>query len=398
MSNVPKLRFKEFSGEWLLTKLDDLLVAFVERVPANTHIPIYSSSRTGLKPQAEYFDNRELANEGEYGVVPRGFFTYRHMSDDLTFKFNINQVHDKIAVSKEYPVFTTKEKLDSIFLLNALNFGNTFKQYAIAQKAGGTRTRLYFKKLCALKLLLPSKQEQEKIASFLTSADSKIELLTKKEELLSSYKKGVMQKIFSGEIRFKADDGSEFCDWEEKKLGDLTKIVVGGTPSTTNDEYWINGTVNWLSSGDINNGIIKKSSKMITELGLLKSSAKLMPKDTVVLAMTGATLGRIGYLDIETSGNQSVAGMIPNSKFEAKFLFYTLQKNTNTILSMAGGAAQAGINKATIESLEFSFPCLVEQTKIANFLSSIDAKIEQVQKQLNSIKEFKKALLQQMFV
>ena len=386
MSNVPKLRFKEFNGEWEEKQLGKIATFYnSKRIPLNQidrikgEYPYYGAS--GI---IDYV--KDYIFDGEYILLGEDGANIVMRNSRLAFL-----AKGKFWVNNHAHIFQAKDS--NTFLCEALERINYTKY-----NTGTAQPKLNSDVVKKIKLLVPSKQEQEKIASFLTSVDTKIEQLTKKEELLSSYKKGVMQKIFNQEIRFKADDGRAFCDWEDKKLGDLTKIVVGGTPSTTNDEYWTNGTVNWLSSGDINNGIIKKSSKMITELGLLKSSAKLMPKDTVVLAITGATLGRIGYLDIETSGNQSVAGMIPNSKFEAKFLFYTLQKNTNTILSMAGGAAQAGINKATIESLEFSFPCLEEQTKIANFLSSIDSKIEQVQQQLNYTKEFKKALLQQMLV
>jgi len=191
--NVPELRFFEFSQVWIIVDIGEYLTPYVLRIPAtNESIPIYSSSRTGLKPQAEYFDNRELANEGEYGVVPFGYFTYRHISDDSTFKFNINEIHKQIAVSKEYPVFTTKEGLNSKFLLNVLNFGEAFKKFAIAQKTGGTRTRLYFKRLCKLKLFIPPIEEQQKIADFFSSVDKKIEQLTEKHRLLQKYKKGVM--------------------------------------------------------------------------------------------------------------------------------------------------------------------------------------------------------------
>ena len=86
--SIPKLRFKEFDGDWILNNIGKFLIEYKEKVPSSTEIEIYSSSREGLKPQKDYFDNRELQNFGEYGVVPPNYFTYRHMSDDTTFKFN----------------------------------------------------------------------------------------------------------------------------------------------------------------------------------------------------------------------------------------------------------------------------------------------------------------------
>jgi len=268
----------------------------------------------------------------------------------------------------------------------------------IASLAKGVSiSNVYNSDLKTLKIKLPSLKEQQKIASFLTTVDERITLLEKQKQGLETYKKGVMQQLFSQQLRFKDDKDIDFPDWEEKKLGEVIKVVVGGTPSTTNIEFW-NGNIGWIGSGELKNNIIKKPTKYITELGLKKSSTYLMPKNTVVLAMTGATLGKIGILDFECTGNQSVAGFLPSEEFDNFFLFYKLQSMTNQILSFAGGAAQAGINKKNIESLEIDFPSLKEQQKIASFLSAIDARIEVVSKQIEQSKVFKKGLLQQLFV
>jgi hypothetical protein len=194
-----ELRFKADRGcffpDWEKRKLGDFLLEHREQVPANTDLPIYSSSRRGLKLQRDYFDNREVNNEGEYGVVPYGYFTYRHMSDDITFKFNINLASEKIAVSKEYPVFKT-ENMDSIFLLNLLNNSNEFKRFAATQKLGGTRTRLYYKNLCSWKTLIPVLEEQQKIAKFLSAIDAKIDAVSGQIERMEQFKKGLLQQMF----------------------------------------------------------------------------------------------------------------------------------------------------------------------------------------------------------
>lgn len=194
---LPKLRFPEFreAGEWNYMELDPFLQEYSERVSANTEIPIYSSTRTGLKFQRDYYDNRELENDGEYGLVPEGYFVYRHMSDDGAFKFNINKTGGKIAVSKEYPVFTTVD-LHPDFLFYLLNEGEDFKAFAFAQKKGGTRTRLYLKVLRTWKALLPSYPEQQKIANCLSSIDVLIIAQTQKLDTLKAHKKGLMQQLF----------------------------------------------------------------------------------------------------------------------------------------------------------------------------------------------------------
>jgi type I restriction enzyme, S subunit len=194
-----EIRFKDDNGndfaDWEGKKIEPYLKLYVEKVKANTDIPILTSSRNGLFMQKDYFDNRELSNEGEYGVVPRGYFTYRHMSDDSTFKFNINNICDKGAVSKEYPVFTT-QSLDSVFLQLKLNHGDEFKTFAIIQKRGGTRTRLYFNRLTQLVISMPTLPEQQKIANFISAIDEKINLVNQQLEKTKEYKKSLLQKMF----------------------------------------------------------------------------------------------------------------------------------------------------------------------------------------------------------
>ena len=189
-----EIRFKDHNGnafpDWKLQAVGKYLVEYKARVPVDTDIPVLTSSRTGL-----YLQERKVVNDGEYGVVPKGYFTYRHMSDDLTFKFNINKTWDKGAVSKEYPVFKTVG-MNSYYLEMCLNEGSDFKRFAIQQKVGGTRTRLYFKNLAKLKLNLPCLKEQDKIANFLITIDKKIDAVNKQIELTQTFKKGLLQQMF----------------------------------------------------------------------------------------------------------------------------------------------------------------------------------------------------------
>lgn len=194
-----KLRFTREDGtafpNWREKALSYYLVPYSERVPADTDIPVYSSSREGLKAQKAYFSDRELANEGEYGVVPRGYMTYRHMSDDLTFIFNVNDVADKIAVSKEYPVFNANG-LDLTFLMYTLNNGVSFKKFAAKQKLGGTRTRLYFRVLCDFVTIVPHIDEQRKIADVLTAVDAKIGAVAGQISKMATFRKSLSQQMF----------------------------------------------------------------------------------------------------------------------------------------------------------------------------------------------------------
>jgi len=201
---VPRLRFLEFlgAGEWRRQELDPFLLEYSERASSDTNLPVYSSTRTGLKFQKDYFDDRELENDGDYGVVPQGYFVYRHMSDDGLFKFNMNRTGGSIAVSKEYPVFSTSN-LHPDFLLYLLNDSDAFKAFAFAQKKGGTRTRLYLKVLRTWKPLLPSLPEQKMIAGCLTSLDDAISVQSQKLVELRRHKNGLMQQLFPSVVEVK---------------------------------------------------------------------------------------------------------------------------------------------------------------------------------------------------
>ncbi len=199
-----EVRFKEFKDEWKVVKLGDYLIKHNEKSEYNNQYPVLTSSRKGIFLQSNYYSGNDVASEDTtgYNVVPRGYFTYRHMSDDLIFKFNINDIVDNGIVSTLYPVFTVKN-MDSYFLRTKLNEGEEFKRFALEQKQGGSRTYMYFSKLETLKLKIPALEEQLKISEVLKAADEEIELLEKELKVLKLQKKGLMQRLLTGEVRVK---------------------------------------------------------------------------------------------------------------------------------------------------------------------------------------------------
>ena len=196
-----ELRFKDDSGcdypNWKYNYLGNYMISHDEKTTENNQYPVLTSSREGLFLQKDYF-TRDVASKDNtgYNVVPYGYFTYRHMSDDLVFKFNINYMVQKGIVSTLYPVFKTTSDLDNYFLKEILNNGNEFKKYALMQKQGGSRTYMYFSKLKQLKLHIPVLKEQEKISVLLKNLDSLIEKQSSKVELLKQRKLGFLQKMF----------------------------------------------------------------------------------------------------------------------------------------------------------------------------------------------------------
>ena len=169
---------------WEQRKLGDFIIEFHEKTTVNDQYPILTSSRKGIFLQTDYYSGNQIASKDNtgYNIVPFGYFTYRHMSDDNIFRFNINKIVDKGIVSTLYPVFTTNKYLDSRYLQIQLNHGNEFAKYALLQKQGGSRTYMYLSKLEKLVLTMPNSiSEQKTISNFFDTLDNLIALHQRKQ-------------------------------------------------------------------------------------------------------------------------------------------------------------------------------------------------------------------------
>ena len=153
----------------------------------------------------------------------------------------------------------------------------------------------------------------------------------------------------------KTDFGKIPEGWEIKKLGDKFEVILGGTPSRSNPDYW-NGSVSWINSGEVNRLRITSPTEFITKIGLDNSAAKLMPKRTTVLAITGATLGQVSMLEIECSANQSVVGVYDKNAAYNEYLYLYISDHIKDIISKSGGSAQQHINKAIVEEYSILIP------------------------------------------
>jgi type I restriction enzyme, S subunit len=194
----PEIRFAGFTDPWEQCKLGNYIIQYSEVTVENNQYPVFTSSRRGLFFQKDYYDGSQIASEDNtgYNIVPRGYFTYRHMSDDLIFKFNINNLADYGIVSTLYPVFTTTKNMDSKYLQYQLNEGTEFKRFSNLQKQGGSRTYMYLSKLKNLNLTIPSIVEQKKISLFFVQLDDTITLHQKELENLKELKKTLLNLMF----------------------------------------------------------------------------------------------------------------------------------------------------------------------------------------------------------
>lgn len=393
------LRFKNDDGtnfpDWEEKSVGDITIELKEYEQLNSGYPLMTSSRIGLMMQEDFRTKSSTEDDTAiFSVVPRGVATYRHMSDDNIFHFNINNLVDKGLVSKEYPVFNTVNGNSLYLLVEYLNSSKKFLNFCKAQKKGGTRTRLYFKVLKEFKFNVPSLPEQQKIADFLSTIDTVIE---KQKETVSAWeerKKGVMQKLFNREVRFKADDGNEFPEWEKKPFGDIVSEFKVKT-KVENEDTLLSCAIN----GVFLNSELFGHQRGQSNIGYLK-----IKKGTLILSAQNLHLGNANVnLRFEHGiispayKTYDIVGC--SAEYMSQWVKWDMTKQFFYNATTVGASeCRRNVDWNMLYSQLFAVPCLAEQQKIADCLSSLDEVIEKQKATLAAWEELKKGLLQQMFV
>lgn len=185
--------------------------------------------------------------------------------------------------------------------------------------------------------------------------------------------------------------------WTYKKLGEVCETTSGGTPLKTHKEYYEGGTIPWLRSGEVAQGSIYNTELYITELGLNNSSAKILPINTVVIAMYGATVGQVGTLKQEMATNQAVCGILPNSYFNPQFLMYFLKSKRPKFLMEAAGGAQANISQSIIKNTYIPIIPHHLQKSIVSELDKINELISLKKSQLKDLDALAQSVFYEMF-
>ncbi|WP_180094122.1 MULTISPECIES: restriction endonuclease subunit S [unclassified Acinetobacter] len=416
---APKLRFKEFDGTWKESRLKDLAV----KITDGTHdTPVVQKEGIPFLTAINVKDG--LINYDDIGYVDE--ITHKKIyercnpeKDDLLI-VNIgagtatcarNIVDYQFSLKNVALVKPNRNLLNPIFL-EQIQRKNSSKLFA-SLTSGGAQPFLSLKEIGKLLIKYPSLEEQTKIASFLSAVDEKISQLTQKHELLSQYKQGMMQKLFSQQIRFKADDGSEFGEWEEVKFSDIFNFHQTNSYSRALlAEY---GEIMNIHYGDIHTkfsmlfDVNKESVPFLNDEVDTSKIAKeqFLKVGDLVIADASEDYKDIGKsIEVISLNNQKVVAGLhtyiarPVKPFALGFCGYMMQTFPvrEQIKKLATGISVLGISKSNLGKVELSIPCLEEQTKIAKFLSSIDQKIEVVAQQIELAKQWKKGLLQQMFV
>ncbi len=404
LTNKPKIRFPEFNEAWEHKRLNELLSEAKKRnedLKYSKDEVLSVSGELGIVNQIEHL-GRSYAGVSvhQYHVVETGDIVYTK-SPLKANPFGIIKLNKGKAgiVSTLYAVYKVNQKtaygpfIDYYFSLDA----NT-NRYLRPLVKKGAKNDMKINNAYVLhdRIFVPSISEQTRIASFFTVLDKKIDQLKQKKTLLEQYKKGVMQKLFSQEMRFNDENGKEFPKWVKKKLGELGDFVGGGTPPTKQNSFW-NGEIPWLSSSDLTDDSIYNlfPTRFITKEAISKSATKLIPpKSILIISRVG--VGKVAINDVEVCTSQDFTNLIPK-KDNPLFLAYLIKQQTEKLLAFNQGTSIKGLVKSDLTDIKILLPSIEEQTKIANFISTIDKKINLTENQIQQTQEYKKGLLQKMF-
>ena len=415
--NKPQLRFPEFKGEWDKKKLGEVAETKVTN----------SFSRENLN-----YENGEVKNI-HYGDIHTKFqtlfdlekenvpfinpeITIQRISEDfyckvgdLVFADASEDLND-VGKSVEIINLNNEKLLSGLHTILVRPKENTFKNGFAGYLFKSDSVRLQIQKesqgskvlsissgrLFGVNIFFPTLPEQTKIANFLTAVDEKIQALKKRKALLEQYKKGVMQKIFSQELRFKDNDGKEFVEWEMKKLEEVL-IIQGGFAFKS--ELFKNGNTKVFRIGDIEHNISIQNFTGVFS-SELPNSKYLVKKNDFLMALSGATFGKVGKIIDDGTGyiNQRVATFRTNECLEFYYQLVQTENFKSYINSIPTASAQPNISNDDIGNYPSQIPTIPEQTHIANFLSAIDDKINHNNTQIQKNEQWKKGLLQKMFV
>lgn len=301
----------------------------------------------------------------KYKVVKKGQFTYIPDTSRRGDKIGIALLEDyeEGLVSNVYTVFEVidENQLMSEYLM--LWFKRPeFDRYARFKSHGSVREVMDWDEMCKVELPVPPIEKQRSIVKAYQTITDRIALKRKVNENLVTIGIASIQKNIGRGVLINLTDAERERlilpeGFSIKTVSEFCKDTKSGsTPSRTNNEYWENGTIPWVKSGEVHNNITLQTDEHITPLGLSESSTKLLSRDTVLMAMYGVTAGEVGYLAIEATTNQAICGMICHTKAESAYLYFSLIQSQTAISRLSNGGAQDNLSKNFIDSIKIVVP------------------------------------------
>lgn len=341
-------------------------------------IRVFAGGATEIRANVSDLSNANIINDPVVIVQSRGLIDFIYCNVPCTFKNEMWGYTSSDVYAVKFLFYYLKHNVD--YFRNAGEGRSSFSQISLAV------TEEY-------KIPLLSSKEQQAVASVLSDFDEHIDNLSELIEKKKAIREGALEDLVSGRTRVDGFDG----DWIESTVASLTSaIITGGTPSTTIDKYW-GGAIPWLASTEIHQKIITKATRNITEIGLNNSSAKIAPKDSVLIALAGQgkTRGTAAFLAYPMALNQSLAALVPSDKTNPKFLYYLIE---NMYLDLrehsSGDGGRGGLNKTLIKNINIRLPREIkEQQAIAEVLTAMDEEIESLETEKEKMIQIKEGAM-----
>lgn len=405
--NVPKLRFKGYNDEWKKIKLGEHLniCRGASPRPIEKYITVENNGVNWIKI-GDISPNENVIKCTKEKITIEGAKHSRYvrkgdliLSNSMSFGrpyiLEIDGcIHDGWLLIQDLEKLFDKKYL--CYLLDSDTVKQQYRKYA----AGGVVINLNSELVRSVKVYMPNFHEQEKIASFLTLIDKKIEKQKELIELLKKYKRGLLSQIFSQNLRFKDNDGNDYPDWTEKTLGEITDNISYGLNAASKK---FDSKNKYIRITDIDETTGKYNNLDIVSPDCVLSDEYKLKINDLLFARTGASTGKT-YLYNENDGKMYFAGFLIKfsikEEYYSNFIFYITQtsKYKKWVSIMSTRSGQPGINAKEYSKYKFSCPVYNEQVKISNIISKIDNIIEKANILLDFYNDYKKGLLQKMFI
>lgn len=388
--NVPKLRFKEFTDEWKQTPLKNIIYSNIIEAPKPTTDYIRLGIRSHCKGTFhELVKIENILSADKMYIVPKN-----NLILNITFAWEqaiaITDDNDEGKyISNRFPTFAFKDNQLPTFYKYIIPQKRLKYDLNVASPGGAGRNRVLNKKLfLSIPVNIPLLKEQEKISKFLTTVDKKITNLKNTITSLENQKKGLLQQIFSQKLRFKDENGNNYPNCEKKKLEDISNITMGQSPDS-----------DFVNTEKIGTPFLQGNAEFTNKYPIEKywcTKPQKIANPTDILLSVRAPVGAINIANKKFCIGRGLSAI----SFNCNKLFgkYNLEFNLFQLIKKSQGSTFSSINKKDISEVILFIPCLEEQTKIADFLSAFDRKLENQKAQLEHWKQIKKGLLQQMFV
>ena len=357
-----------------------MLIERNQQAPMSDEYPLMAFiANEGVAPKGARYDRSALVTDTVnklYKKTEKGDFIYS--SNNLeTGSIGLNK-YGKACISPVYSIFEPTGIADSDFLGRRLvrkDFINAMVKWRQGVIYG--QWRIHESDFLKIEITVPSVEEQRKIGAYLDQLDNLITLHQRKFDKLQVLKKAMLEKMFPKngssvpEIRFKG-----FTDaWEQRKVSEVAEICAGGTPSTGIEKYWHPKEIPWLSSGEVHKKYITYTDNKISVEGLNNSSARMIPANSVLIALAGQgkTRGTVAINRISLTTNQSIAAMIFSKEIVPEFVFCNLENRYEEIRRMSSGdGSRGGLNKQIVGEIEIPYTSKEEQAKIGAYFSKLD--------------------------